>query len=115
MGKVYISAPLLNLCEVGKFGAVVHGYGLKDLLLVKIAMSRGDGTYREHMKRLKKVKLLILNDWLLYPLKENEARDALELVKSRSKVSSTIFCFQFDVLGSIRPNAGRRHLRPDHL
>ena len=51
------------------------------------------------MKRLKKVKLLILDEWLLYPLKENEARDVLELVEARSKVSSTIFCSQFDVPG----------------
>jgi len=26
----------------------------------------------------------ILDEWMLYPLKENEARDVLELVESRS-------------------------------
>ena len=55
-------------------------------LLVEIAVARRDGTYREYMKQLKKVKLLILDEWLLYPLKEAEARDVLELVEARNKV-----------------------------
>ena len=65
-------------------------------LLVEIAVAQRDGTYREYMKQLKKVKLLILDEWLLYPLKEAEARDVLELVEARNKVASTIFCSQYD-------------------
>ena len=65
-------------------------------LLVEIAVARRDGTYREYMKQMKKVKLLILDEWLLYPLKEAEARDVLELVEARNKVASTIFCSQYD-------------------
>lgn len=65
-------------------------------LLVEIAVARQEGTYREYMKHLKKVKLLILDEWLLYPLKEAEARDVLELVEARNKAASTIFCSQYD-------------------
>ena len=65
-------------------------------LLVEIAVARREGTYRDYMKHLKKVKLLILDEWLLYPLKEAEARDVLELVEARNKVASTIFCSQYD-------------------
>ena len=36
---------------------------------------------------------------LLYPLKEAEARDLLEIVESRYKRNSTIFCSQFDIPG----------------
>ena len=36
---------------------------------------------------------------LLYPLKETEARDLLEIVESRYKRNSTIFCSQFDIPG----------------
>ena len=68
-------------------------------LLVEIAIARGEGTYREYMKKFKTIKLLILDEWLLYPLKESEARDALELVEARTKTSSTIFCSQMDVPG----------------
>jgi len=45
------------------------------------------------------VKLLILDEWLLFPLKESEARDLLEIVESRYKKASTIFCSQFEVGG----------------
>ena len=37
-----------------------------------------------------------MDEWLLYPLKETENRDVLELAEARSKVTSTIFCSQFD-------------------
>ena len=43
--------------------------------------------------------LLIIDEWLLYPLKETEARDLLEIVESRYKRNSTIFCSQFDIPG----------------
>ena len=65
-------------------------------LLVEISVARANGTYRDYMKKLKKEKLLILDEWLLYPLKEAEARDVLELVEARNKVASTIFCSQYD-------------------
>ena len=59
-------------------------------LLVEIAIARGEGTYREYMKKLKKIKLLILDEWLLYPLKKSEARDVLELVEARTKTATII-------------------------
>lgn len=46
---------------------------------------------------LRKEKLLILNEWLLYPLNEAERRDVLELIEARNKVSSTIFCLLYDI------------------
>ena len=68
-------------------------------LLVELAIARGDGTYRTIMKHYKSVKLLILDEWLLFPLKESEARDLLEIVEARNRKASTIFCSQFDVAG----------------
>ncbi|OPX84247.1 MAG: transposase/IS protein [Pelotomaculum sp. PtaB.Bin104] len=68
-------------------------------LLSELAVARGDGSYRKVMKQYKQVKLLILDEWLLFPLKESEARDLLEIVEVRHKRASTIFCSQFDVAG----------------
>jgi DNA replication protein DnaC len=45
------------------------------------------------------VVLLILDEWLLTPLKEIEARDLLEIIESRYQIASTIFCSQFDPHG----------------
>lgn len=47
------------------------------------------------MKQYKKVNLLILDEWCLVPLTDSEARELLEIVESRHKVASTIFCSQF--------------------
>jgi DNA replication protein DnaC len=39
-------------------------------LLGELAIARGDGTYRKVIKAYKQVKRLILDEWLLFPLKE---------------------------------------------
>jgi DNA replication protein DnaC len=68
-------------------------------LLVELAVARAEGTYRKIMKQYRMARLLILDEWLLYPLKETEARDLLELAEGRYKKASTISCSQFDVRG----------------
>jgi len=68
-------------------------------LFTELALARVEGTYRKTLALYKKVNLLILDEWLLYPLKESEARDLLEITECRCKKASTIFCSQFDVGG----------------
>lgn len=41
-------------------------------LLGELAIARGEGNYRKVIKAYKQVKLLILDEWLLFPLKESE-------------------------------------------
>jgi DNA replication protein DnaC len=68
-------------------------------LLGELAVARSEGNYRKILKQYRQVKRLILDEWLLYPLKEPEARDLLEIVEARYKKGSTIFCSQFEVGG----------------
>jgi DNA replication protein DnaC len=68
-------------------------------LLEELAIARGEGIYKKVMKAYKKADLLILDEWLLTSLRENEARDLLEIVESRHQVASTVFCSQFDIQG----------------
>jgi DNA replication protein DnaC len=68
-------------------------------LLAELSVARAEGTYRKAIKQYKQVHLLILDEWLLYPLKEAEARDLLEIAEGRYKKASTIFCSQFEVGG----------------
>ena len=86
-GKTYLA------CALG-MAASRSFYSVRYIRLPDLA--RANGTYRDYMKKLRKEKLLILDEWLLYPLKEAEARDVLELVEARNKVASTIFCSQYD-------------------
>jgi DNA replication protein DnaC len=66
-------------------------------LLGELAIARAEGTYRMTMKQLRQTKLLILDEWLLYPLRESESRDLLEIAEARYKKASTIFCSQHDI------------------
>jgi DNA replication protein DnaC len=95
-GKSYIACAL-GMAASRSFFAVKY-IRLPDLL-AELAIARGDGSYRKVMKQYKQTKLLILDEWLLFPLKESEARDLLEIVEARHKRASTIFCSQFDVAG----------------
>jgi len=68
-------------------------------ILEELAVARGEGMYKKVLKSYTKVDLLILDEWLLTSLRENEARDLLEIVEARHQVASTIFCSQFDTQG----------------
>lgn len=95
-GKTYLACAL-GMAAVRRFYAVKY-IRLPDLL-VEFQIVRGNGTIRKLMAQYKKYALLIIDEWLLYPLKETEARDLLEIVESRYKRNSTIFCSQFDIPG----------------
>ena len=96
VGKTYL-ASALGMAANRSFYAVTY-IRLPDLL-AELAISRGDGTYRKVMKKYKQIKLLILDEYLLFPLKESGARHLLEIVEARHKAASTIFCSQFAVAG----------------
>jgi len=95
-GKTYLSNAL-------GFAASRNFYTVKYVrlpdFLADLHIARGDGTYRRVMNKYQAVSLLIFDEWLLFPLKEYEARDVLEIVEARHKRASTIFCSQFQVEG----------------
>jgi DNA replication protein DnaC len=95
-GKTYI-ANALGMAACRDF-LTVRYVRLPDLL-AELAIARAEGQYRKVFKQYKQLNLLILDEWLLYPLKEAEARDLLEIAEARYKKGSTIFCSQFEVAG----------------
>jgi DNA replication protein DnaC len=68
-------------------------------LLGDLAVARAEGNYYKLMKSYKTVQLLILDEWLLSPLKDSESKELLEIAEARYKKASTIFCSQFDIGG----------------
>ena len=95
-GKTYLACAL-GMAAVRQFLSVKY-IRLPDLL-VEFSIARGNGTIRKLMAQYKKYSLLIIDEWLLYPLKESECRDLLEIMESRYKRASTILCSQFDIPG----------------
>jgi DNA replication protein DnaC len=68
-------------------------------LLGELAIARAEGTYYKAMRQIQQVQLLILDEWLLYDLREGDVREILEIIDRRHKRASTIFCSQYDVGG----------------
>ncbi len=95
-GKTYLS------CAFG-IAACRNFYSVKYIrlpdLLNELVVARGEGIYQKVMKQYKQVSLLILDEWLLVPLTNIEARDLLEIVEARHKRGSTIFSSQFTPAG----------------
>lgn len=95
-GKTYVA------CAFG-IAACRNFYKVKYIrlpdLLNDLAVARHTNTYKKLMTQLKRVELLILDEWLLRPLKQPEACDLLEIVEARHQKVSTIFLSQFSPAG----------------
>lgn len=95
-GKTYLACAL-GMAAVRNYLTVK--YIRLPELLVDLSIARGSGTIRKVMAQYKKYSLMIIDEWLLSPLKDTESRDLLEIIEARYKKASTIFCSQFDVPG----------------
>ena len=95
-GKTYLACAL-GMAAVRNYLTVK--YIRLPELLVDLSIARGSGTIRKVMAQYKKYSLLIIDEWLLSPLKDTESRDLLEIIEARYKKASTILCSQFDVPG----------------
>ena len=91
-GKTYI-ANAFGMAANRNFYTVKY-IRLPDLL-GELAIARGEGRYHKVVKQYKQVKLLILDEWLLFPISDTDARDVLDIINARHKRASTIFCSQF--------------------
>lgn len=93
-GKSYIAQALANK-------AMVHGHSALYLrvprLMQLLSSARGDDEYLKTLAKLKRIKLLILDDFGVSPLKAGEARDLLEIVEDRTNNSSLIITSQLPI------------------
>jgi DNA replication protein DnaC len=91
-GKTFLS------CAFG-MAACRQFYSVKYIrlpeLLNELAVAKGQGIFSKVIATYTKVRLLILDEWLLMPLRHDEARDLFEIAEARCHLSSTIFVSQF--------------------
>jgi DNA replication protein DnaC len=95
-GKTYIGCAF-GIAACRNFHRVKY-VRLPDLLN-DMAVAHNTGTYQKLMKQYKRAELLILDEWLLLPLKVAEARDVLEIVEARHQKGSSLFLSQFSPAG----------------
>ncbi|WP_147534497.1 ATP-binding protein [Bacillus marasmi] len=92
-GKSYLA------CALGK-QACIHGVRTRYIRIPDLLMLRDEATLvplgiSKLLKKFSNYKLLILDEWLLDDLSEEEQHFLFELIERRHENSSTIFCTQF--------------------
>jgi len=93
-GKTYVGCALAQqACRLGR--RVL--YRRVPRLLEELALAHADGTYTRLLGRLAKSDVLLLDDWGLAPLRDQERRDILEILEDRHATRSTIVTSQVPV------------------
>jgi DNA replication protein DnaC len=90
-GKTYLACALAHQACLEGFSA---RYCRLPRLFQDLALAKGDGSYASLMKALAKTQLLILDDWGLATLTEEQRRDLLEIMDDRHNQTSTIVTSQ---------------------
>lgn len=86
-GKSYLGAALAQTaCRLG-YRAL---YTRVQRLAHELAISRADGSYVNKLTHLAKLDVLVLDDFLIAPLKDAERRDLLEVLEDRYDRKSTV-------------------------
>lgn len=94
VGKTYLACAFANsACRKG-FSSL---YKRLPRLFQKIAIARADGSYPKLMNKIARVKVLIIDDFCITPVKESERKDLLEVIEDRQGISSTIISTQIPV------------------
>ena len=94
VGKSYLGCAFAERACRSGFTAL---YLRAPRLYQELPVARGDGSYGRLLARLTRTQLLIIDDWGLAPLKDQERRDLLEVVEDRYERASTLITSQLPV------------------
>ncbi len=89
-------------CALGNFAAragFTVAYLRMPRLVEALQQSRGEGTHLKALEKLAKVRVLILDDFLITPLQAAERKDLLEIIEDRYQNASTIIGSQCPIKG----------------
>jgi len=90
-GKSFLACALGN--QAARDGHSVR-YQRLSRLLDELAIARAEGRLTGVLTRLSKVKLLILDDWLMAKLTSDQRRDLMEVIDDRHQRGSTLLATQ---------------------
>ena len=93
-GKSYLACALAQQACRNGYRAL---YRRMPRLLEELALAHADGTYARLLGRLAKIDVLVLDDWGLAPLREQERRDMLEIFDDRHAARSAVLTSQLPV------------------
>jgi DNA replication protein DnaC len=94
VGKSYLACALAHkACREGYTAIYVRA----SRMFEELATAKGDGRYRKLLARFARIDLLVLDDWGLSPLTDEQRRDMLEILEDRHELRSTLVTSQFPV------------------
>ena len=93
-GKSYIAQALANRSIIDGYRAY---YIRTPSLLEEIRLSRIDGTYTNLLKKYSRFKLLVLDDFGVAPMIDDDATNLFEIIEDRTELNSTIITSQLPV------------------
>ena len=94
VGKTYLACALGQLaCRLG-FRVL---YRRVPRLFEELALAHADGSYTRLLTRFAKADVLILDDWGLAPLGDQQRRDVLEVLEDRHGSRSTVVTSQLPI------------------
>ena len=97
-GKTYLACAF-GIAACRQFYDVQY-VRLPDLLdEFKIAKNQPDDSYKKLIRKYTRKELLIIDEWLLHDLTEEDLYLTMEIIEKRERRTSTIFCTQFNTSG----------------
>ena len=91
VGKSYVGAALAQAACRNGYRALCTRV---PRLVHELAIARADGSYVSMLQRMAQIHVLVLDDFLIAPLKDQERRDLLEVLEDRYGRSSTVVTSQ---------------------
>lgn len=92
IGKSWLACALGNMAARVGFTVL---YVRVPRLFDNLNQARGDGTHLKYLARLAKAQVLILDDFLLTPLTDQQRQDFLEVIEDRHTAGSTVVTSQY--------------------
>ncbi len=94
VGKSFIASALAQkACRDGYSAFYLRAAAL----LRELALARADGSLRHFLARLGRIDVLVIDDWAMAPLNENERREVWEICEDRYQTRSTILTSQLPI------------------
>jgi DNA replication protein DnaC len=94
VGKSYLASALAHKACRDGYSAL---YTRAAALFRDLALARADGSLRTLLARLSRIDVLVIDDWAMAPLAENERRDFWEICEDRYQTRSLILTSQLPV------------------
>jgi DNA replication protein DnaC len=94
VGKSFIASALAQKACRDGYSAL---YLRAAALLRELALARADGSLRHFLARLGRIDVLVIDDWAMALLNENERREVWEICEDRYQTRSTVLTSQLPV------------------